>query len=326
MRSGYFEYRLLDDDTAEITKYDGKEAKLEIPYVMNDHRVTAIGDRAFEWNGYITSVTIPGSVTKIGANPFRYCEKLLDITVPPNSKYLEVTDGVLFSKPDKRLVCCPNKAIFDEYSIPKGIRIIGDYAFSHCFNLELITIPDSVTTIGAEAFSDCSSLTSVTIPDSVTELGTNPFVYCENLLNINISRENKYLAVVKRVLFSKPDRRLVCYPGGLTYEEYSIPNGIRIIGGLAFSACYKVGLINIPDSVTTIGDKTFYGCGDLEDLIIPGSVTNIGEDAFKDCGDIFDEGGKKLMITLEKGSYAEDYCKQHGYEYQYPDSLDWLKD
>ena len=39
--------------------------------------------------------------------------------------------------------------------IPKGVRKIGAWAFSKCYNLTSVTIPDSVTEIGDYAFYFC---------------------------------------------------------------------------------------------------------------------------------------------------------------------------
>ena len=44
---GEYQYALLDDGTAEITKYSGKEKKLFIPVELGGKKVTSIGDRAF---------------------------------------------------------------------------------------------------------------------------------------------------------------------------------------------------------------------------------------------------------------------------------------
>ncbi|NCA93173.1 leucine-rich repeat domain-containing protein, partial [bacterium] len=71
----------------------------------------------------LTSVSIPDSVTSIGAWAFSDCTSLTSIT------------------------------------IPDSVTSIGDVAFSGCTSLTSITIPDSVTSIGAWAFSYCSSLT-----------------------------------------------------------------------------------------------------------------------------------------------------------------------
>ena len=405
LTSGDFEYRLLENGDAEITKYSGRAIKLDIPYELDGHTVTGIGDWAFANCDSLISVTIPDSVTSIGVNPFSKCGKLIKINVSPENEYLAVTDGVLFSKPDCRLVCYPCAFIQTEYSIPDGIRIIGDWAFCGC-SLVSVTIPDSVTSVGEGAFSDCGSLTSITIPDSVTSIGdwaffycdfasvtipdsvtsigeyafskcsltsvtipasvtsigdwafegcdltsvtipgsvtvigdgafsgcslvsvtipdsvtsmggwvfyfcdsltsvtipgsvtsmgANPFVWCEKLTKISVSTENEYLEVTDGVLFSIPERRLVCYPCAFTQEEYHIPDGIRIIGDYAFSKC------------------------SLTSVTIPASVTSIGEAAFDYCRE-------ELVFTVEAGSYAAEYCKENGLAYQYTDALDWLND
>ena len=45
--SGDFEYELLDNGTAEITKYTGSATKLAIPSEIDGKKVTSIGDSAF---------------------------------------------------------------------------------------------------------------------------------------------------------------------------------------------------------------------------------------------------------------------------------------
>ena len=125
-KSGNWEYRLLDDGTAEIIKYNGKAKTLEIPSQLDGYSVTAIGAGAFAWYGRLTSITIPDSVKDVGANPFLNCNKLTKINVSQENEYLAVIDGVLFSKPDRRLVCCPTTKT-GEYAIPQGICIIGEY-------------------------------------------------------------------------------------------------------------------------------------------------------------------------------------------------------
>ena len=42
-----YEYALLDDGTAEITKYHGEAEALEVPGELDGYAVTAIGDGAF---------------------------------------------------------------------------------------------------------------------------------------------------------------------------------------------------------------------------------------------------------------------------------------
>lgn len=168
-----------------------------------------------------------------------------------------------------------------------------------------------VTGIGDSAFSNCHSFISITIPDSVVEIGKNPFPNCGYLKNIRVSPDSPALAVIDGVLFSKQDKRLVCYPNGLERNTYEIPKGIKIIGDSAFGSCENLVDITIPDSVTKIGniafgycmgltgvmlpegiteigDFAFYGCENLSSITLPDSVTKIGMNPFSECNHLTD--------------------------------------
>ena len=93
--------------------------------------------------------------------------------------------GVKYSKDWKRLLKVPS-GLKGEYSIRKGVKVIGDDAFSECRSLTNINIPNSVTNIGNGAFKQCKSLTSINIPNSVTNIGDSAFNGCSSLTSINI--------------------------------------------------------------------------------------------------------------------------------------------
>ena len=92
-------------------------------------------------------------------------------------------------------------------------------------NVEELEVPEEldgkrVTGIGGRAFSNCYRLISVTLPDSVIEVGENPFWGCDDLTDIRVSPDSPALAVIDGVLFSKQDKRLVCYPSGAKKGSY----------------------------------------------------------------------------------------------------------
>ena len=120
--SGDYEYKILHNGTAEITKYNGSDTEITIPSEIDGHKVTVIGLGAFKNCLRIKSITIPDSVTTIGNNAFYGCKSLISIT------------------------------------IPDGVTSIGDDAFFDCKSLTSITIPESVTTIGDRAFYGCYNL------------------------------------------------------------------------------------------------------------------------------------------------------------------------
>lgn len=129
--------------------------------------------------------------------------------------------GVKYSKDWKRLLKAP-ESLSGKYSIRKGVKVIGDYAFYWCWYLDSINIPNSVKTIGDGAFHLCNFLTSINIPNSVTTIGKWAFSGCKFLTSINIS------------------------------------NSVTTIGEHAFGECESLTNINIPNSVTTIGEEAFF--------------------------------------------------------------------
>ena len=328
--SGDYEYALLEDGTAMITKYNGEATELEVPSELDGYAVTSIGEMVFGFFSYLSSITLPDSIATLETNPF-----LLDsisISVSPDHPYLAVIDGVLFSKPDKRLIYFPGTK--EEYTVPNGILSIGDKAFAFCSDLISITLPEGLTSIADLAFGGCSSLNNITLPDSIATIGVNPF--SGDNIRVSVSPDHPYLAVIDGVLFSKPDKRLIYSPD--TKEDYTVPNGIQNIGNYGFSGC-SLSSITLPEGVVSIGDSAFSSCSNLSSITLPDSLTNIGEEAFGYCkslssitlpesitsiGENAFSGCDDLIITVNRGSYAAEYCKENGLNYTYPDINDWL--
>ena len=161
--------------------------------------------------------------------------------------------GVKYSKDWKRLLKAP-ESLSGKYSIRKGVKVIGDFAFFSRRSLTNINIPNSVTTIGHSAFAFCDSLTSINIPNSVTTIGDSAFWGCKFLTNINI------------------------------------PNSVTTIGDSAFAFCDSLTNINIPNSVTTIGNWGLGACKFLTSITIPNSVVTIIGNPFNSWhGNLYNE-------------------------------------
>lgn len=67
------------------------------------------------------------------------------------------------------------------------------------------------------------------------------------------------------------------------------------------------------DTLRTIDDMAFLWCNALREVVIPSSVTEIGASAF------FTH--VPITFTVERGSFAEKYCKENGEKFQYKDEV-----
>ena len=164
--------------------------------------VTEIGVWAFSHCSSLTNITFPASVTSIDYPVFTYCYALTDINVDSENPFYMSENGVLFDRSKATLICHPaGKA--GEYAIPKGVTVIGGYAFDSCSGLTSITIPDSVVNIGGYAFYDCSNLTTIMIPASVNSIGGSAFARCSNLTAIQVDSANPFYMIKDGVLFNR---------------------------------------------------------------------------------------------------------------------------
>lgn len=233
--SGDYEYMILDNGTAEITKYKGANGVVTIPSTIGGKKVTRIGDFAFSWcstdDTDLTSVTIPSSVTSIGSGAFYNCTSLTRVT------------------------------------IPSSVKSIGGSAFYECIRLKSVTIPNNVTSIGANAFEGCSSLTSLTIPNSVISIGNEAFWCCANLKSVTIS--NRVTRIGDRMFGHCNSLTSVTIPSSVTSIGYlafwdctklksvTIPSSVTSIDAYAFRDCTNLISVTIPGSVTSIGSGAF---------------------------------------------------------------------
>ena len=257
--AGYTRYVLLEDGTAMITGYDGLAETLELPEAVDGHPVSAIGPGAFYGSASLTSVTIPQgvesigdyafescaalmkvsipeSVATVGENPFVGCTALRYIVVPAQHPALEVVQGVLYAKAEKRLICYPAAYVAERFAVPEGTAVIDSLAFYHTKALKEIILPDSVTAIGEGAFEGCSALEKVVLPAGLTAVAPRAFAWCSAL------------------------------------KEIVLPETVAEIGGEAFLFCRNLTRVTLPDDVQSIGEDAFTWCLRVQLAVLPGTA------------------------------------------------------
>jgi hypothetical protein len=276
-----------------ITRYTGTNAVVLIPSTTNGFPVTVIEGYkgAFSHSG-VTDVTIPDSVTNIGAFTFSLCTNLTSIIIP---------DSVVFVG-DQAFSFCSS---LTGAALGRNVATVGYALFRACNKLTTVTvsalntnyisvagvlcnksqtilvayppgksgsyaITNTVTSIGSYAFGTCAGLTGVTIPNSVTNIGMNAFDSCTSLAHIAIP--NSVTSIGAEAFYSCDSLAAITVPDSVTY-----------FGNNMFASCLNLTNVIIENGVSNIPEYTFYNCTRLTTVTIGNSVTNIGYSAFANC-------------------------------------------
>ena len=254
-------------DIGELFRATNIELFDELRYFTG---LSTIPHRAFRGCTYLTSVTMPNSVTSIGDYAFLDCSGLPSVIIP--SRVTSIGYMAFY-------YCSSLTSV----TIPNSVTSIGSAAFQGCKGLTSITIPNSVTTIGGKAFRGCSALTSIIIPHSVTRIESLAFAGCSGLTSVTIPSSVTWIG---EGIFSGPSNlvSINVEPGNSNYNSRNNCNAIiETSTNTLKSGCQNT---TIPNGVTTIGEYAFLNCSKLTTITIPNSMTKIKDEAFGYCNSL----------------------------------------
>lgn len=146
----------------DITDFEYCSGNVTIPpFVQHDgidYTVSRIGTAAFmtATNGQtnVSSISLPPTITSLGAGAFFYCQSLSDSIIIPDA--VEIIPNRCFEQ------CNRSPYI----SIPSSVKSIGTYAFYGCRLLEEISLPEGCYKVSSFAFYDCNHLSIVNLPST----------------------------------------------------------------------------------------------------------------------------------------------------------------
>ena len=288
--SGVLTYRKINDSSVAICGYTNGcdnhyslNISSQVRYGANYYSVIAIDDYAFSGcTDLFGSLTIPNSVTTIGASAFYGCTGLSgSLTIGEAVSFIggAAFDLCQFSTVNYNATACSdfsfstspwNVSELTTLNIGDNVQRIPKFAFYMCSNLTgALTIPASVSFIGFKSFYGCPiSILNYYAHDCIIEQPPSggPF---DNIRSLNIG--NNVLTIPDGAFYG-------CE--GLT-GTLVIPNSVTTIGSDAFCGCKGLtGTLVIPNSVITIGSYAFSGCTRVCSITIPNSVAEIGAKAF----------------------------------------------
>ena len=208
-----------------------------------------IPDYAFYACRGLEAVSIPETVTEIGAFAFYACQSLTYIAIDHTP-----------------------------------LTAVGERAFAGCAALLNLHLPATITYMGSGMLEGCGKLESVTIPF----VGGCTYDYplteeekdaIEGGDAVHPAESTGYLGY----LFGASHYTFTAGYLPASLITVTVLEGCESIPANAFFECASIREVNLPEGVMEIGRRAFYGCDYLTAMTLPDSVTKIGDDAFHGC-------------------------------------------
>ena len=281
--------------------------------------VSNVGDYAFYDCENLTAVTLPPTLTAIGAQAFSGCPLLADINLSETETAsigdyafngsaaltaVELPDTLktigkrAFLRSGLESVeipasveeigewafdSCQSMAAFKMEELEEGADThyssIGDYAVADCAALTEVSLTENLTVIGEYAFSRCAALTGIAIPSSVSQIGACAFYGCSALASVSVDKENSS--------YCNTDNGML-----LNKEQTCI---FQYPSGNPNSACA------IPQSVNSVAAFAFDGAANLKEVIY-----EITEDEWKESFEP-NIGAHNAPLLAANPNYAEGH-------------------
>lgn len=168
--------------------------------------------------------------------------------------------------------------------IPEGIETIKENAFLGLKSTKngaiMIVLGEGVKRVEKGAFTGCD-IEKLYISDSVKFIDKDAF-RLSKIKEIMVDKTSPLFKSENGALFDREMTTLIRYGIGSEQNEYTVPDGVKIIGKRAFENTQQLEYVNLPESVSEIQDGAFYNSG-IKGIVLGDNVVAIGQNAFAMC-------------------------------------------
>ena len=273
-------------------QYKDSIVKLEV-----ESGITGIGNCIFRAYSQLEEVTLPDSVTKIGASTFDGVSKLTSVNLDKveqigNEAFVNCTGLTSVSLESAKTIGtrafagCSGLTSATLGSEANCVESVGKQAFSKCGALGTVNFKN-VKAIGQEAFKQ-SGLTSADLT-TVETIGNDAFNGDTALTKVTFGSQT---SAIGESAFTKTGLTSVEIPGSAT------------LGMCAFMSCEQLTEAVLGEGIKTIPESCFERAGTLTSITLPVSLTTVGAYAFCDCSglkEIHYAGTQEQWDTVKVG-------------------------
>ena len=264
----------IDDETLILTGY-GRMYSYDNDYhispwrrfsdriykIVLDDQITYIGDYAFSFLPYVSSVEMPQNLEWISYAAFANCPNLSSVL------------------------------------IPSQVKIIEPEAFSNCNNLREISIPRELENLYLDVFSNDPSLTDIYLDvNNPANFDWRRLSYALGDVELKIHVRSEYQSACESYCNSL-NLANIEFVGDLCGEMvlWNFSSNTLTISGTGDMFDYsdgsapwyinrsRINYVVIQDGVTSIGNNAFYNFSNLRNVTIPDGIKGIGFQSFKNC-------------------------------------------
>lgn len=225
-------------------------------------------------------------VTEIDYGVFRNAQNK-SFSVTATNNYFSVTDGVLFDVNKEKILAYPAGKTNEQYTLPIGVKSIGNYAFANAKSLKVINFlsNENLTSIGDYSFMNCLQLLEMAVPASVETIGEGALLMEQDSM-----------------------LRQIRFPANAVLTQ---------IGSKAFKGLNKLTTITLPSiRLNSIGSSVFYGCTQLRDILLEGGSSQ-NFSSLK--GALYDKTAKTLI------AYPANNVQNLSATYSVPEGVETIK-